>query len=406
MSKRIQHTFDAALGERRRTPEGYLVAPAVIARTGIQIYLAHELGLDGDPMREVRVYRPPEEVFHPDAIASFGNQPITIDHPPDGVTADNWRELSVGQMVAPQRVGNLLRGEARIMDADAIEQVESKVREELSGGYSAWYDWTPGVTPEGEPYEGMQRDIRGNHTALVRRGRCGPVCRVGDSQPSTPKGATAMPIQITIDGIPFSLDEAAAAAVNNLNKRLADSTATVADLNARLDRKIKIRSKTIALRDTEELEDEVEELEDELEEAQKDAMTPQQRDAMVADWAQMLEGGKRIAPTIDAKGKTCAQYRREVIKSLYGDHKPVVDAVLGGKTVDAADDATLRQAFGVLSATVGARQTGENGTRRDPVIDTLNQSKQVKDTGDGGGAQKTADAARTSFIDRMNGRAQ
>lgn len=214
-----------------------------------------------------------------------------------------------------------------------------------------------------------------------------------------------MPNTITIDGIPFSLDEAAAAAVNNLNKRLADSTTTVADLNARLDRKIKIRSKTIALRDTEELEDEVEELEDELEEAQKDAMTPQQRDAMVADWSAMLEGGKRIAPTVDAKGKTCAQYRREVIKSLYGDHKPVVDAVLGGKTVDAADDATLRQAFGVLSATVGATQTDDSGTRRDPVIDTLNQSKQVNDAS-GGGAQKTADAARTSFIDRMNGRAQ
>lgn len=405
MSKRIQHTFDAALGERRRTFDGYLVAPAVIARTGIQIYLAHELDLDGDPMREVRVYWPPEEVFHPDAIASFDNQPITIDHPPEGVTPSNWRQLSVGSMRGVHRASNLLNGEAWVMDAYAIDQVETGEREELSGGYFASYDWTPGVTPEGEPYDGVQREIRGNHTALVRRGRCGPVCRVGDSQPTTPKGATAMPITITIDVIPFSLDESAAAAVNNLNKRLADSTTTVADLNARLDRKIKIRSKTIALRDTEELEDEVEELEDELEEAQKDAMTPQQRDAMVADWSAMLEGGKRIAPTVDAKGKTCAQYRREVIKSLYGDHKPVVDAVLGGKTVDAADDATLRQAFGVLSATVGATQTDDSGTRRDPVIDTLNQSKQVNDAS-GGGAQKTADAARTSFIDRMNGRAQ
>ncbi|KUZ70680.1 hypothetical protein WI40_13925 [Burkholderia ubonensis] len=406
MSKRIQHTFDAALGERRRTPEGYLVAPAVIARTGIQIYLAHELGLDGDPMREVRIYRPPEEVFHPEAMASFDNQPITIDHPPDGVTADNWRELSVGLMRGPHRASNLLNGEAWVMDAGAIEQVETKVREELSGGYTAVYDWTPGVTPEGEPYEGIQRDIRGNHTALVRRGRCGPVCRVGDSQPSKPTGATAMPIQITIDGIPFSLDEAAAAAVNNLTKKLADATATVSSLNVLLDRKIKIGDKSIALRDAEELEDEIEELEDELEQAQKDAMTPQQRDAMVADWAEMLEGGKRIAPTVDAKGKTCAQYRREVIKALYGDHKPVVDAVLGGKTLDAADDATLRQAFGVLAATAGGKTTGDASSMRDPVLDSLNQFTKTTDAaGGGGGGQKTADAARGSFIDRMNGRA-
>lgn len=403
MSKRIQHTFDATLGERRRTVDGYLVAPAVIARTGIQIYLAHELELDGDPTRQVRIYRPPEEVFHPDAMASFDSQPITIDHPPEGVTPDNWRALSVGVMRGPHRAVNLLRAEAWVMDAGAIDQVETKEREELSGGYSAIYDWTPGFTPEGEAYEGLQREIRGNHTALVRRGRCGPVCRIGDSQPTQSTGATAMPITMTIDGIPFSLDEAAAAAVNNLTKKLADSTAAVGSLNTMLDRKIKVGSKAIALRDAEELEDEVEKLEDELEEAQKDAMTPAQRDAMVADWSAMLEGGKRIAPTVDAKGKTCAQYRREVIKSLYSDHKAVVDAVLGGKALDAAEDGALHQAFGVLSAMIGTvtSTTNDAAHRRDPVLDSLTQSKTVQDSG----GQKTADTARGSFIDRMNGRA-
>ncbi|ADG20386.1 Protein of unknown function DUF2213 [Paraburkholderia atlantica] len=402
MNTRVHHTFDIALGARRYTGDGYLVAPARIARTGIQEYRAFELGLQGDPMRVVKVYRPPEEVFHPDAIASFRNLPLTNDHPPDGVSADNWRHLAVGTMFDPVRADDFLDGDVQVMDREAIANVEAG-KVELSAGYSAIYDWTAGVTADGQQYEGVQRTIRGNHVALVNRGRCGPACRVSDSKPSHSTGATAMPIQITIDGIPFSLDEAAAAAVNNLTKKLADASASVADLNARLDRKIKIGGKSIALRDADEIEKEAGDQEEALEQAQKDAMTPAQRDAMVADWAEMLEGGKRIAPTVDAKGRTCAQYRREVIKSLYGDHKIIVDAVLSGKTLDAADDAILRQAFGVLSATVGAAPTNDSGARRDPVLDSLSQSMRANDaTGSG---QKTADSARTNFIDRMNGRA-
>ncbi|MGF6878367.1 DUF2213 domain-containing protein [Paraburkholderia sp. MM5477-R1] len=402
MNTRVQHTVDIALGTRRYTGDGYLVAPARIARTGIQEYRAFELGLQGDQMRVVKVYRPPEEVFHPDAIASFRNLPLTNDHPPDGVSADNWRHLAVGMLLDPLRADDFLDGDVQVMDREAIASVEAG-KVELSAGYSAIYDWTAGITADAQQYEGVQRNIRGNHVALVNRGRCGPACRVSDSQPSNPAGAKAMPIQVTIDGIPFSLDEAAAAAVNNLSKKLADSSVTVADLNARLDRKIKIGGKSIALRDADEIAKEAEDQEEALEQAQKDAMTPAQRDAMVADWAEMLEGGKRIAPTVDAKGKTCAQYRREVIKSLYGDHKTIVDAVLGGKTLDAADDAILRQAFGVLSATVGTASMNDSGARLDPVLDSLSQSMRANDAA--GGGQKTADSARTSFIDRMNGRA-
>ena len=41
---------------------------------------------------------------------------------------------------------------------------------------------TPGVTPEGEKYDGVMRDIVGNHVALVREGRAGPDVVVGDSK--------------------------------------------------------------------------------------------------------------------------------------------------------------------------------------------------------------------------------
>ncbi len=42
---------------------------------------------------------------------------------------------------------------------------------------------TPGVTPNGEPYDGIMRDIIGNHVALVERGRAGSDVLVADSLP-------------------------------------------------------------------------------------------------------------------------------------------------------------------------------------------------------------------------------
>ena len=52
----------------RQTSDGYLVAEARVARTGIQEYSRRELGMGGDGV--VRVYRPESEVFAEDAMTS------------------------------------------------------------------------------------------------------------------------------------------------------------------------------------------------------------------------------------------------------------------------------------------------------------------------------------------------
>ena len=52
-------------------------------------------------------------------------------------------------------------------------------KRELSLGYSCVYEWTPGVF-EGQPYDAIQRKLRGNHLALVREGRMGPEVAVLD----------------------------------------------------------------------------------------------------------------------------------------------------------------------------------------------------------------------------------
>ena len=66
--------------------------------------------------------------------------------------------------------GECVKCDLLIKSADAVKAVQSG-KCELSCGYTALYDSTPGVTEDGTPYEFIQRDIKINHVAIVSRGR-------------------------------------------------------------------------------------------------------------------------------------------------------------------------------------------------------------------------------------------
>lgn len=129
---------------------------------------------DGSIRRE---YRPADEVFHPDSLASFVGAAITIGHP-DKVTPKTWAKESVGFVPSiPERV-KLSDGQeyaattVHVTRDDALGQVDSGDLEELSAGYSADFDPTPGRDPvSGEAFDGVQRNIRLNHVALLPYGK-------------------------------------------------------------------------------------------------------------------------------------------------------------------------------------------------------------------------------------------
>ncbi|MGL4679290.1 MAG: DUF2213 domain-containing protein [Plesiomonas shigelloides] len=180
---------------REYTPEGFLRVPGHVARPGIQQYLARELGLDGDPNRIIKVYRPPEEVFNAKSLASYKAVDITDEHPAGLVTADNYRVVSKGVVTdGGVQDGDFVRCDLIVKDKTAIQAIESG-KCELSAGYTAKYDFTPGVTSDGEAYDAVQRDIRINHVAIVPRARAGRQARVFDHK----TGGTSMPVMITID---------------------------------------------------------------------------------------------------------------------------------------------------------------------------------------------------------------
>lgn len=176
------------LGPRQSlTPEGFLVCHDVpIARTGQMLYAGGETPIEPGPDGLVHIERVPEEVFRPETIASFEGKPVTLDHPLDFVTPNTWAMLAKGVTQNVRRgqgiQDDLLFADLLIMDNRAIEEVRSGLRE-VSCGYEAEYEQT-------KPGRGVQRQIVGNHVALVERGRCGPRCAIGDKEPqsmSTPK---------------------------------------------------------------------------------------------------------------------------------------------------------------------------------------------------------------------------
>jgi hypothetical protein len=155
---------------------GFLRAPAKIARTGVQVYSARDLGLDGGD-KPVRLYRPLEEVSK--SARTFESVPMTDEHPPMDVTAENWRQLAAGDVRDVTMEGEFLCACVIVKDADTIDVVRDG-KAELSCGYSFSLDMTSGTTAAGEQYDGIQRDIEGNHVAIVDRGRAGPRVRIAD----------------------------------------------------------------------------------------------------------------------------------------------------------------------------------------------------------------------------------
>ncbi len=175
-----------------KTDEGYIICLNVpICRTGWQTYTGRELGEDtqrehsiGDSDK-VKVYRSSAEVFDPDTLRSFETQPVTDNHPSGGrfVTPSNYSELLRGHAQNVRRGGELDDGEEvmladlKILDKDLVQEVLDEVKREVSCGY----DYRLRLRSDGD-FE--QYEIRGNHVAIVPKGRAGDKVRIMDADPA------------------------------------------------------------------------------------------------------------------------------------------------------------------------------------------------------------------------------
>lgn len=171
-------------GSHRKTDEnGYLfVDQSPILKAGILEYYGSEL-IDGgdddtikgrkiDPKRIYRVYIPREELVK--SADSFKLLPITNDHQwlgREGADAREYQEGTSGDTVTVK--GDMLYVPLKFTGDEIIEDLESGDKEELSASYTNELSWA-----DNPDYDFVASDIKGNHIALVEKGRCGSDVRV------------------------------------------------------------------------------------------------------------------------------------------------------------------------------------------------------------------------------------
>jgi len=160
----VQRYDIGTLQPAKRLANGTVVAEAHLTRTGVFKYA----NKDGTVRSE---YRPDSEVFKPESLDSFKLVPVTDDHPPEMLTAANARQYSVGSTGETiRRDENHVIGSVAVYDARTISKMAAG-KLQVSCGYECDLDETPGTAPDGTHYDAVQRNIRGNHLAIVQRGR-------------------------------------------------------------------------------------------------------------------------------------------------------------------------------------------------------------------------------------------
>ena len=230
--------FDLSeLSKPVKRDNGWLEVEGYIGRSGLLTYRKD----DGSPWVE---YRPPEEAFNPETLRSFRLVPLTNGHPKTAsglLDAGTAAGHQVGSVEQPTPDGDKLRARMLVTDASTIEDMENGNARQLSCGYMADVDPTPGEI-NGQHYDAIQRNVRGNHVALVPVGRAGADCSVRmDSltavlEPSVTAAppASGNAVKVKIDGVEYEVPNAVARMFANQIARLEARTDAAEDKAKRL----------------------------------------------------------------------------------------------------------------------------------------------------------------------------
>ena len=343
-----QMFFDyAPVTKYEETKDGYLLVTADrVARTGIQTYygwendayadIAKKLGKsNNDP---IRIYRPSDEVFADAAVNAWAHLPVTVGHPDEFVTPQNYTDLAVGEVSTEAAISSDRKWFGLrfiVKDRAAIDAVHGGKYPETSAGYSSDIELTGGVTPDGLRYDAIQRNIIPNHLALVRNGRAfsdhaACVDKWG-AAPLTAKEEPEVDLKTIVVG--DKAVQVAASDADIVNKLIADHKAE------------------IDAKDTE-----IGALKAECADTAKKVLDAAAIDALVQSRVAVIDKARGAVADFDATGKSVEQIRREVVKAIHGDEAAadtVSDAEVKGifdHATAAKKDDTARIALGDVKA--------------------------------------------------------
>lgn len=374
--KKLFHTkigdFAPSQSSRTLTPEGFLLCVGAKLAKAPQVrqYYPEEFGgIEGfKEGHSFGVYTSADELFSKATMQSFEGKDTTNNHPPSNkVNASTWKHFTIGTLSNVHAEDGYLVGDLLIKDTDAINQIQSNEKIELSLGYSATLVIEAGVAPDGATYHAEFKDIEGDHVALVHYGRCGGDCRVADHNPKPEKT-----MKIIVDGLPFDVaDEALAAAIKKQQDQLENLQAAKLKIG---DQEFSIATELTAVQVVaDKLVADHKELAEKVPELEANQATPERIEQMAAELGATIQDAKKIDPNLKTEGCTCEQIKREAVKAKAGD--ALVSAVLGGVAVGDAEPQVIDSAFRALVATAGAYNPANNLFQPQKNVGDADQNK-------------------------------
>lgn len=239
--------YDAAELKAREDSDGFLYDSPVVARTGILVYR----NADGTIRRELRTR---EDAASPAFLESMVGKPIIITHKLGMVNQHSAKGNVVGTMLAARQDGHRTITDIVIHDGEAIKLARQNIARELSLGYRLELEKRAGYynadsdeisdtpKPGFEPFDAIQRSIRVNHLALVRRARAGDMARLNlDGDEIIINEANLMKIKLP-NGVEVEVAEEVGAAYNDqatrldgLNSELSTTKGTLIAVSAERD---------------------------------------------------------------------------------------------------------------------------------------------------------------------------
>lgn len=187
MSKNL--AFDTS-SSRQVDENGYLhVSASHITKATVNPYYGYEipgneeLGLD--PEKIYYGLRDPDELKK--SLPTWKGLPLHLEHHTDSAEAPQ-KEFRVGTLGTEINWNKpYIDAPLTIWDQDAIDKINNGSFRELSCAYRYDPDFDSPGYYEGEKYDFVMRNIRGNHVALVEEGRAGHDVLVADNKPQSLK---------------------------------------------------------------------------------------------------------------------------------------------------------------------------------------------------------------------------
>lgn len=151
-----------------------------ISKVGVFPYSGRSIGAD-EPDRVYYVYRPAEELGSAECVESFKLVPFVDEHHMIGDGAMPAEQKGVHGVIGEDVYfeDDTLYSNIKVFSQSLANRIEGGKRE-LSCGYRCLYEFAQGEY-NGVKYDAIQRNIRGNHLALVEEGRMGHEVAVLDS---------------------------------------------------------------------------------------------------------------------------------------------------------------------------------------------------------------------------------